>query len=71
MLLVILVLVLVFGGGGGFTVIAAGDMARERALDWGLYLLMFAWGSSTSEGLAMSRFLCSGFVTGTVQRHVR
>jgi hypothetical protein len=42
MLLVILVLVLVFGGGGGFTVIAAGDMARERALDWGLYLLMFA-----------------------------
>jgi hypothetical protein len=37
MLLLILVLVLVFGGGGGFTVIAAGDMAGERALDWGLY----------------------------------
>jgi hypothetical membrane protein len=40
MLLLILVLVLVFGGGGGFTVIAVGDMAGERALDWGLYLLI-------------------------------
>lgn len=40
MLLLILVLVLVFGGGGGFTVIAAGDMAGERALDWGLLLIL-------------------------------
>jgi len=28
---------LVFGGGGGFAVIAGGEMAGERALDWGLY----------------------------------
>jgi hypothetical protein len=67
--------VLVFGGGGGLRNIAAGDMAGERALDWGLYLLIllvaYLLGVFHKQKPRYVRFLCSGFVTDTVQRHVR